>query len=309
MKDKLLVILGPTATGKSKLGITLAQKLRGEIISADAFLVYKGMDIGTAKPSKEELAQTKHHLIDILTPNETYSAAIFQKLAKQLIRDLNQANILPILVGGTGLYIQSLLEGYEFPPVREDAHLRGELAGFAEEFGNNALHARLRELSPDSAARIHPNNRRRVIRALEVSANMPGVSGRKQTEQIYDAKVFGLSMPRATLYERINQRVDTMFANGLIDEVKKLIAREATRQSIALRGIGYKEVIDCIDGKHTIETCKQLVARNTRRFAKRQFTWYNKMPYINWLSVENTVNRELLANNIYGELVEWRKLV
>jgi tRNA dimethylallyltransferase len=305
VKDRLIVILGPTAAGKSKLGILLAQKLGTEIISGDSMLVYKGMDIGTAKPGTDELNLVKHHLIDIASPGEDFSAALFQREAARLIKKLNKEKRIPLLVGGTGLYIRSLLEGYEFPAPAGDPKLRARLAALADELGDAALFARLRELAPQSADGIHPNNRRRVIRAVEAAVLGRGISREKSQELVYDAKVFGLYPDRNFLYAKINGRVEDMFAADLIGEVARLLGVGVNRQSAAMRGIGYKEVADYLDGAYTLDECRRLVARNTRRFAKRQLTWYKKMPYIEWLQVDENTDYEMLANIIRENL--WKE--
>jgi tRNA dimethylallyltransferase len=302
MKDKLIVILGPTATGKSKLGILLAQKLGTQIISGDSMLVYRGMDIGTAKPDAKELNLVRHHLIDIIWPGEDFNAALFQKKAALLVKRLNGENLLPILVGGTGLYIRSLLEGYGFSAPKGNPALREELFAFAAESGGEALFARLRALSPDMAAEIHPNNRRRVIRAIEAAMLGQGMSREKRRELVYDARVFGLYADRDFLYAKINERVKNMFAAGLTDEVRRLLAAGVDRQAAAMLGIGYKEVIGYLDGSSSLPECIELVARNTRRFAKRQFTWYRKMPYIKWLKVDEGTDCAKLANIICENL-------
>ncbi|MDR3349469.1 MAG: tRNA (adenosine(37)-N6)-dimethylallyltransferase MiaA [Acidaminococcales bacterium] len=302
MKDKLIVILGPTATGKSKLGISLAQELGTQIISGDSMLVYRGMDIGTAKPAADELKRVRHHLVDILRPCEIFSAALFQKEAARLIAELNGKGMLPLLVGGTGLYIRSLLEGYDFSAPEADPALRAQLEAFADEFGDAALFARLRALSAKAASGIHPNNRRRVIRAIEAATLGQGISREKQRELVYDARVFGLYADRDFLYEKINQRVKNMFDAGLIEEVRGLMGAGVDKRAPAMRGIGYKEVIEYMDGACTLPECMRLVARNTRRFAKRQFTWYRKMPYIKWLKVEEGPSVKRLANIIRENL-------
>lgn len=291
MKEKLIVILGPTATGKSNIGMLLAEKINSQIISGDSMLIYEGLDIGTAKPNKEELAKVKHHMIDILKPAESFNVADFQVMAAKIIKQINAQNKLPILVGGTGLYIKSLLEGYKFSTAKEDSSLRLELESFAQKFGNEALHKKLNNLSPIMAKDIHPNNVKRVIRAIELAqAGENCVPQERQEELVYDTVVFGLTMDRAMLYERINQRVDIMFKTGLVDEVKNILASGVAKDAISLQGIGYKEVVEYLENNISYAECIELVARNTRRFAKRQFTWYKKMPYINWYDVEKSDN-------------------
>jgi tRNA dimethylallyltransferase len=302
VKDRLIAILGPTASGKSKLGLLLAQRLGTQIISGDSMLVYRGMDIGTAKPGAEELNRVRHHLIDIIWPGEDFNAALFQKEASRIIKRLNGENLLPLLVGGTGLYIRSLLEGYGFSAAAKDPVLRARLSAFADERGDEALFARLRALSPEIAAGIHPGNRQRVIRAIEAAEAGEGISREKERELVYDARVFGLCADRDFLYAKINERVENMFAAGLADEVRRLLGAGVDRRAAAMRGIGYKEVAGYIDGDCTLDECRRLVARNTRRFAKRQLTWYRKMPYIKWLRVDEGADCEKLADIICENL-------
>lgn len=306
MKEKLIVILGPTATGKSNLGMLLAERINSEIISGDSMLIYKGLDIGTAKPSKEELLKVKHHLVDILEPSESFNVAEFQIRAAKIISQINKENKIPILVGGTGLYIKSLLEGYKFSSAMEDSSLRLKLESFANEFGNEALHTKLQELSPVMAESIHPNNVKRVIRAIELAqAGEQVVPQEKQAELVYDAVVFGLKMDRSALYERIGKRVEVMFKAGLVDEVKKILASGIDKEAVSLQGIGYKEVVAYLENDISYEKCIELVARNTRRFAKRQFTWYKQMPYINWYEIDKTNN---ILENMLIKLEEKFKL-
>lgn len=288
MKEKVLVVLGPTATGKSVLALDLAQKFSGEIISGDSVLVYKGFDIGTAKPGKEELELVKHHLIDILEPQEKYSAAAFQKAAGDLIKDITARGKLPIIAGGTGLYIKALLEGYEFPDTFEQTKLRRELEELYDSGKKYDLYRQLEECAPNIAKDIHPNNRKRLIRALELLRSGDMVSRQKQHEPVYDAIVIGLTANRAELYDRINKRVDMMFDKGLVAEVEKLLAADIDILSPPMQSIGYKEVADYLSGRCSMEECMRLVKQNTRHFAKRQITWYKKMPYIKWYDISDS---------------------
>ncbi|MBR1580519.1 MAG: tRNA dimethylallyltransferase [Selenomonadaceae bacterium] len=235
-KEKLIVILGATATGKSSLALRIADELGSEIISADSMLVYKNFDIGTAKPSKEELRRVKHHFVDILEPDEIFSVADFQTQAARIISDLNRADKIPIVVGGTGLYIQALIEGYEFNDVGDDGRIEKSF-----------------------------------------------VSRYKRTgELVYDATVIGLELERQELYRRINERTRAMFANGLVDEVKHLIESGVDRHAQAMLGIGYKETIEYLDGRQTLEETIETISRATRHYAKRQATWFRRMKYIDW---------------------------
>lgn len=304
MKEKVVVVLGPTATGKSALGLCLAQKFGTEIISGDSMLVYKGFDIGTAKPTRAELALVRHHLVDIVSAEDTYSAATFQQEAKKIISINNALGKIPIIVGGTGLYIKALLEGYEFPETQEQPQIRQELEALGEQKGSEYLFAKLKELAPSVAGEIHPNNKKRLIRALEVVLAGDSISRKKNTELLYDAFVIGLNMERPQLYERINQRAEIMFDLGLVEEVQRLVLSGIKKNSPAMQGIGYKEVIAFLEGEIDLEECKRLVAMHTRNFAKRQLTWYRKMPYIKW----HEANMENLCEKIYSTLVEWDKV-
>ncbi len=307
MKEKLVVILGPTATGKSRAGVMLAEKIGSEVVSGDSMLIYKGLDIGTAKPDKAQQKNILHHLIDIVEPWENFSAAAFQQRAARAISEVNSKGKVPILVGGTGLYIKSLLEGYEFSSAGESGLRRG-LCAFAEKNGNYALWEKLQALDAALAAQIHPNNRQRVARALEVAMSGNKLSRGKQDGLVYDAMVFGLDMQRTALYARINQRVEEMFRQGLVKEVEGLVADGLPVNVQSLRGIGYKEVIDYLAGNIGLDACRELVARNTRRFAKRQGTWYKSMPYIDWHEVTDSTDWDFLVNIMQAKLVERFKL-
>lgn len=286
-KPKVIAIIGPTATGKSHCGIALAQELGGEIISGDSMLVFRHMDIATAKPTAEELALVPHHLVDILEPDEKFSVVDFQQQADRLIRDCQARGKMPILVGGTGLYVKALLEGYDFSQVDESASLRRELDAFAQREGNEALHQKLEALDPAKAMELKINDRRRIIRAIETTLGGERVSAAKAAESPYDAVVFGLSMPRASLYERINRRVDQMVEQGLFEETRKLMAMGVPETAQSMKSIGYRQVLQYFHGKWTQEECIAKLKQATRNFAKRQITWYKKMPYIQWFQLED----------------------
>lgn len=287
--DKLIVVLGPTAVGKTALSIALAKRFSTEVISGDSMLIYRNMNIGTAKPSKEEQDGVVHHLIDIIDPTESFDVTTFIEMARAKIRELNERGCVPILAGGTGLYIKALLEGYQFNVTPQNEVFRQEMEAVAREYGVEELHRRLADIQPETAARLHPNDTRRVIRALEV-ATFGGeiVSQEKEDETacLYDVAVIGLTSERSLLYERINQRVDQMMADGLLDEVKGLLASGVPADAQSMKGIGYKELVAYLDGKCTLEEAVDEIKKGTRHFAKRQFTWYRKMPYIDWYEVE-----------------------
>ena len=240
MKKQIAVILGPTATGKSHCGIALAQELDGEIISGDSMLVYRGMDIGTAKPTAEELALVPHHMVDILPPEASFNVVDFKERAERLIDEITARGKLPIIVGGTGLYIKALLEDYKFSSKGEDSVLRAELEALLAELGKEALYARLEKSAPAEAGKIDINNTRRVIRAIEAAESGDDLSHSKSEELVYDAAVFGLRMERSVLYERINRRVDIMLEQGLIEETRRLLEEGVpeSAQSMQLSATG-----------------------------------------------------------------------
>ena len=303
-KEKLVVILGPTATGKSYCGIELAKRFRGEIISGDSMLVYRQMNIGTAKPSEEELKAVPHHLVNILPPEASYSVADFQQQAAETITGIRSRRNLPVLVGGTGLYIKALLEDYQFSGVEENPALRLELETFAAEKGNSKLFEWLRREDPEAAARLHPNDVRRVIRALETALSGDRVSQTKQNELKYDATVFGLSMERDFLYERINRRVDRMLQDGLEEEVRSLLKAGVPTDCLSMKSLGYRQMAEYLTGQCDFTTAVENIKKGTRHFAKRQITWYKKMPYIRWFTVDKSLNYEKIVTDMADTLVK-----
>ncbi|SFL39656.1 tRNA (adenosine(37)-N6)-dimethylallyltransferase MiaA [Pelosinus propionicus] len=310
--EKLIAVIGPTAVGKTKVSIELAKKLNTEIISGDSMLVYKDMNIGTAKPSSDERSNITHHLIDILEPQADFSVVDFTALASQHITNINQKGVIPILAGGTGLYVKALLEGYQFNPTPSDEKLRIQLDDLAKKHGNQYLHDRLAAVSPDTAARLHPNDLRRIIRALEIYyLSGETVSQNKLMEQhilLYDAVVIGLTMERKLLYERINQRVDLMMSQGLVYEVEKLLNSGIPANCQAMQGIGYKEIVKYLQKEIDLATAISSIKQATRNFAKRQLTWYRKMPYIIWFDVKNFDTTNEMMETIYKEIAGKRNL-
>ena len=303
-KERVVVILGPTATGKSHCGIAFAKRFRGEIISGDSMLVYRQMNIGTAKPSEEELRTVPHHLVNILPPDASYSVADFQQQAAELIHQITLRGNLPILVGGTGLYIKALLEDYRFSEVEENPELRRQLEQFAQEHGTDKLFEWLEKEDPEAAARLHPHDIRRVVRALETALSGDKVSQQKQEELKYDAKVFGLSMDRDFLYERINHRVDRMIRDGLEEEVRSLLKDGLSMEHcLSMRSLGYRQMEEYLTGQCDRETAIDNIKKETRHFAKRQITWYKKMPYIYWLTVDRDLNYEKIVTDMANALV------
>jgi tRNA dimethylallyltransferase len=289
----LILIVGPTAVGKTELAIQLAEKLNGEIISADSRLFYRGMDIGTAKPSLEERARVPHYLIDIVDPDKTLSLAVFQQEAKDIIADIHVRGKLPFLVGGTGQYIRAVTLGWAPPEVTADERLRGELEKLKDARGADWLHARLAHLDPESAQKIDARNVRRTVRALEVILT----TGRKfseqrgQAESPYRLITIGLIRPRTELYERVDQRIDSMFANGFLDEVKGLLALGCSPALPSMSAIGYRECIRVANDEWTVEQAKVEMRRVTRTFIRRQANWFKESdPKIKWFKVEDGVD-------------------
>lgn len=301
MLPLLILIVGPTAVGKTELAIQLAERLSGEIVSADSRLFYRGMDIGTAKPSLEERARVPHYLIDIVNPDQTLSLAVFQEKAKDKIADIHARGKLPFLVGGTGQYVRAVTEGWTPPEVTADERLRNELEKTAsrEERGVEWLHARLQLLDREAAAKIDARNVRRTIRALEVILT----TGRKfseqrgQVESPYQLITIGLTRPRTELYERVDQRIDAMFANGFVDEVKGLLAKGYPPTLPSMSAIGYRECVRVVNDEWSIEQAKVEMRRATRIFVRRQANWFKESdPNILWFKVEDGVVREIEKN-------------
>lgn len=288
--NKILIILGPTAVGKSKLAIELAKKLDGEIISADSMQVYFGMDIGTAKPSREELEEVPHYLINIIAPDKNWSVSDFVTNARSIIEDIVKRGKLPIVVGGTGLYLNALIEGYAFPVIEANKDVRERLEGEARSFGSLHLYERLKKVDPDSASKIHYNDLKRIIRALEVfemtGKPMSQLKSKDEENLPYEPVIVGLDLDRKKLYEKIEERVDGMLKAGLIDEVKGLIAEGYDRKLSSMQAIGYKEVAEHLHGKYTYEELVNILKQNTRNFAKRQMTWFRRFKNVNWFDVE-----------------------
>ncbi len=283
----VLCIVGPTAVGKTKMSIELAKQLNGEIISGDSMQIYRGMDIGTAKATMDERQGIPHHLIDEKNPDEPYSVAAFQQTVRAKIEEIKSRGKLPIIVGGTGLYIKSVLYDYEFAGESESKEIDEAKYGH---LSNEELHAKLAAVDEAGAKDIHPNNRKRVIRALEIYET----SGVKKSEMIekqehkmiYDACLIGLTDDRTVLYDRINKRVDVMYETGLVEEVKALFDEGIPAESQSIRAIGYKELYDYFKGLISLEESKELIKRNSRRYAKRQYTWFNNQMDVTWFKVD-----------------------
>jgi tRNA dimethylallyltransferase len=297
-KPPLILIVGPTAVGKTELAIQLAEGMNGEIISADSRLFYRGMDIGTAKPTREEMQRIPHHLIDIANPDEILSLAVFQQKATEIIMDIHTRKKLPFLVGGTGQYVRAVTEGWSPPEVQPDERLRRELKRMKEEKDAYWLHERLEDLDPEAAEKIDARNYRRTIRALEVILT----TGRKFSEQRgqgespYRLITIGLSRPRAELYERVDQRIERMFANGFLDEVRGLLAKGYSPSLSTMSAIGYRECVRVINGELNEEQAKAEIRRATRVFVRRQANWFKESdPNITWFRVDEGATEKIEA--------------
>lgn len=291
----VLVVCGPTASGKTDLGIRLASECGGEIVSADSMQIYKGMDIATAKPSKDEMKGIPHHLMDFLSPTEPFSVADYVELAHECIKDIHRRKKLPIIVGGTGLYISSLVNNIKFDDTGCDYRFREEMKEYALKNGNEALWQKLREVDKETAEKLHPNNTNRVIRALEVY-KISGITiteaQRKSrlSDSIYKALYIMPDYPRDLLYQRIDMRVDNMIERGLLEEAKEFYAHDD--YVTAAQAIGYKELKPFLDGENRLDGCVEKLKQSTRNYAKRQLTWFNK---------EKTLNRIKTDNGLFEE--------
>lgn len=303
----LIVIVGPTAVGKTETGILVAKNINGEIISGDSMQVYKKMDIGTAKPAREEMCGIPHYMIDIINPDEEFNVAIFQKQVEAYIEQINQKGKIPIVVGGTGLYIRSVIDHYDFTPPGGNAAKRDELQILADKYGNEYLVEILIKVDPEAASRIHPNDTRRLIRALEVyyTSGRPISDfqyNRDDLKPKYRLAYYGLNMDRDKLYSRIEQRVDIMISRGLANEVKELMEMGYGLHNSSMQAIGYKEIVDYLNGKITLQQAVELIKQNTRRFAKRQLTWFRRDQRIKWKNVDEYQSLEQIANDITVEV-------
>ncbi|WP_147635396.1 tRNA (adenosine(37)-N6)-dimethylallyltransferase MiaA [Risungbinella massiliensis] len=298
-KQPVVLIVGPTAVGKTALSLTIAEQFKGEIISGDSMQVYRGMDIGTAKATPEERSTVPHHLIDILDPSEPFSVQLFQKLARHEIDQIASRGHLPIVAGGTGLYVEALVYEYQMPNVTEDPAYRQKWWQFAVDHGAVALHQELHRVDPASAVRIHPNDTKRIIRAMEVTekTGIPFSELTKKGESRYDALWIGLTMPRDQLYERINKRVDLMIEEGLLEEVKGLREAGYHLPLTSIQAIGYKEIYQYLEGELSLEAAIERIKKGTRNYAKRQLSWFRRMPDIQWFDVTNP--------NVFTEIPKW----
>ena len=310
MLPPLIVITGPTATGKSALGVEVAKQLRGEIVSADSMLIYRYMNIGTAKPALEERQGIPHYMIDHIDPDEKYSVALYQGQATKCLEDIIERRKIPLLVGGTGLYIRALTEHYNFPGTEKNHELRQNLMHQAQKYGQEALHTRLTQIDPAAAARIHPHNLKRVIRALEVYylTGKPFSYFQKRDQKgKYNLIMFGINMERQLLYRKIEERVDKMLRLGLVEEVQNLLNKGYDVGLTSMQALGYKEIIAYLKGENTLTEAIYLLKRNTRHFAKRQLTWFKGDKRILWLKMEQD-NISEVAQKIAGRYKEMSKI-
>lgn len=307
-KKPMIILTGPTAVGKTDLSIQLAKAINGEIISADSMQVYRHMDIGSAKVTPEEMDGVPHHLIDVLEPEEEFNVVVFQKLAKEALTGIYERGHIPIIVGGTGFYIQALLYDIDFTENDGDTAIRRELEKLAQTQGAGCLHQMLQEIDPESAAAIHQNNVKRVIRAIEFYRQ----TGKKislhneqerEKQSPYQFLYYVLDTDRKTLYERIDRRVDLMMEHGLVDEVKHLADMGCTRDMVSMQGLGYKEILDYLSGEITLEEAVYILKRDTRHFAKRQITWFKRERDVHWLELEQFQNdRKKVLEHILDEI-------
>jgi tRNA dimethylallyltransferase len=303
-KPFLIVIVGPTAVGKTAVSIELAKRLGGEIVSADSRLLYRGMDIGTAKPTSEEMTGIPHHLIDVADPDDTWSLAIFQREAYRAIDSIIKRGKVPILVGGTGQYFRAIVEGWQIPRLEPDHELRDVLNRWSEEIGAEALYERLRFLDPAAAEKIDYRNLRRTVRALEVifKTGERFSDLRRRQACRYRPIILGLTRPREELYRRVDQRIDMMLAEGLVDEVQGLLDKGYAPELPTMSAIGYGEIIQFLQGRILINEAVELIKRNTRTFVRRQANWFKPDdPRITWFDVTDRVVLEM-ENYIDGEI-------
>lgn len=290
-KNKIVAVAGPTAVGKTKFALKLAEYFDGEIVSCDSMQLYRFMDIGSAKPTRDEMKHVKHHLVDMIDPRTDFSVAQYQKLAKKAISDIFSRGKLPVISGGTGLYLNSLLYEMDFCSVPGDSSYRTELEETAVRYGSEVLHEMLALRDPEAASGIHPHNVKKVIRALERLKEGEGRVRQfrdiKRETEDYDVIMIGLTRNRAELYDRINRRVDILVDNGLIEEVSMLMGMGLTEDNISMKGIGYKEIIHFLSGECSKDEAINKIKKNTRNYAKKQLTWFRRYDRMNWYNISD----------------------
>jgi tRNA dimethylallyltransferase len=288
MNKTVYIISGPTASGKSLIAYYLAKRIRGEIVNCDSIQLYKYMDIGSAKPSEKEMSEVRHHLYSIEDPSVNMTVADYRKVAIDTINEILSRGKTPIVCGGTGLYLNSILYDMDFAAAPDDDQRRQELEALAAERGTQYMHEYLQGLDPDAAARIHPNNTRKIIRAIESYEHGKSIKDISECElnPDYDFRFFALTMEREWLYERINRRVSRLISNGLVDEVCGLLERGYTADMPSMKAIGYKEILGFLNGEYDLFDAKELIMKNTRHYAKRQFTWLKRYDFVNWVEIK-----------------------
>lgn len=300
----LVIIAGPTATGKTAASVELAKRLQGSVISADSMQVYRGMDIGSAKVTKEEMEGIPHYLIDVADPKDPWNVVRFQQEAVAAIRNIRRNGRLPFLVGGTGFYIQALIYGIDFTRMDSDPDCQAAMEEEARAQGSEGLYRRLQEADPEAAEAIHPNNIKRIIRALEFSQKSGGQKisehneKERQKEPVYDAAFFVFTMDREKLYRRIDARVDLMMERGLVQEVALLREKGLTKDDVSMQGIGYRQILRALDGEYSMEEAVRLIKRDSRHFAKRQLTWFRRERGVTWVDVDRFDSTEALADHL-----------
>lgn len=302
MKKSLVIIAGPTAVGKTDISIEIAKKLNGEIVSADSMQIYKYLDIGSAKPTHEEMQEIKHYLIDEIDPRDEFSVSEYKALAKKYIKEITSKNKLPIAAGGTGLYVNSLIYEMDFSNASSNKEIRDKLTKEYQEYGSEYLHNKLKEVDIKASQRIHPNNLQKVIRALEIfyttGNSIKDFSSELVESQDYNYILIGLNRDREELYERVNKRVGIMIDDGLIEEVKSLVNMGLKAEDISMKGIGYKEIIGYLYGDYDLDRAVYLIKRNTRRYAKRQLTWFKRYKKMKWFNLDESADKEKNISNI-----------
>ena len=303
-RGPLVIIAGPTATGKTSASVELAGRLGGSVISADSMQVYRGMDIGSAKVTQEERKDIPHYLIDIADPHDAWNVVRFQKEAEAAAEEIYQAGRLPFLVGGTGFYIQALLYGIDFTEMDADTECRTSMEEEAKKGGGEALYKRLQQVDPEAAEAIHPNNVKRIIRALEFAQKSGGkrISEHNRSQHrrgpAYDAVFFVFTMDREKLYARIDARVDRMMEKGLADEVRRLRDQGLTKEDVSMQGIGYRQILRALDGEYSMEEAVRLIKRDSRRFAKRQLTWFRRERGVTWINLDDYSDERTLLDHM-----------
>ena len=302
--NKVVIVAGPTASGKSEVSIKLAKALNGEVVSCDSAQIYEGMDIGTSKVSKKDMQGIEHYLLDICKPQDDFTVADFKRECEKVIGDIYSRGKLPILCGGTGLYINAIMFDMQFEGVRTEKEVRQKFEEMARKHGKEYLYKELQRIDPSVAERIHPNNTVRVIRALSVlesegcdgrSSNLGDLSLARKRENAFDFIKLVITWPRDVLYSRINKRVDTFFDEGLVSEVQGLLEGGVPKEANSLKAIGYKEIVAYLNGETDLKTANELIKRNTRRFAKRQLTWFKRYDDFHWFDMSETTDEEIVS--------------